>query len=67
MKIASRVTGEVIEWNDEGAQTLIDAGIYDMAEKKKEPPKNPKKQDSPTKVEPMTTEDMPVPVKPVPS
>ena len=65
MKIKARTTGDVIEINDEGAGTLIDAGIYDAVTEptKKEPPKAPAPKtpapEKPTKVEPLTTEDMP--------
>jgi hypothetical protein len=71
MKIKSRVTGEIRDLSDEGARTLVYAGIYDLVEPPKEPKKDPppKKADKPeksTKVEPLTTEDMPVPTKTVP-
>ena len=66
MKIKARVSGDVLEIGDEGARTLIDAGIYDAVEPpKKDPPKPPKKPEKSTKVEPMTTEDMPTPPKKV--
>lgn len=64
MRIRARQTGDVIDLEDEGAQTLIDAGIYDAVESKKAPPpKKPDKPDKSTKVEPLTTEDIPVPPK----
>jgi hypothetical protein len=68
MKLRSHVNGALIDISDEGAKQLIAAGIYDAVDepKKDEPPKKePKKTDKPTKVEPMTTEDFPVPTKQV--
>jgi hypothetical protein len=64
VKIKSRVTGEIRDLSDEGARALIYAGIYDLAEppKKDPPPKKSDKPEKPTKVEPLTTEDFPVPV-----
>jgi hypothetical protein len=65
MKIRSRVTGEIRDLSDEGARALIYAGIYDAVEEKKDPkaPKKEKEPAQPTKVDPLTTEDMPVPPK----
>jgi hypothetical protein len=67
MKVTYRANNEVREISDAAANQLIDAGICAaVAEPPQEPAKKePKKSDKPTKVEPMTTEDMPVvPTKP---
>lgn len=70
MKVRSKITGTVIDLSDEGARTLIAAGIYDAVESPAKPEptpkKEPKKSDKPTKIEPLTTEDTPfVPTKTV--
>lgn len=68
MKLRSRVNGAVIDINDEGGNTLLAAGIYDAIDEpkpSKEPPKKQPAPDKSTKVEPLTTEDMPTPPKKV--
>lgn len=47
MRIRALASGEVIELNDEGAQQLVDSGIYEAVD---EPQAN-----SPTKHQPTTT------------
>jgi hypothetical protein len=65
MKIKSRVTGEIRDLSDEGARALIYAGIYDAVDPPKAPkkPAKDKEPEQPTKVDPLTTEDMPMPPK----
>jgi hypothetical protein len=67
MQIRAKANGDVIDVSDDGARTLVDAGIYDaVVEPMKTPPAktpptaptHPAPEKS-TKVAPMTTEDMP--------
>ena len=70
MKIKYRANEEVRDLSVEASQVLVDAGIADLVEREpKEAPVPPKpskapKTDRPTKVEPMTTENFPVPTTP---
>ena len=71
MKIKYRANDEVRDLSVEASQVLVDAGIADLVDRepKEAPPVPPKpakspKTDRPTKVEPMTTEDYPVPTTP---
>lgn len=65
MKVTYRANGDTAVLTEEAGRQLVAAGICDAVAEppKKEPP--PKKGDKPTKVEPMTTEDMPTPPKKV--
>jgi hypothetical protein len=67
MMVVYLANGDVREISEAAARQLIGAGICYTAEepKKDAPKKEPKKSDKPTKVEPMTTEDFPVPTKQV--
>ena len=46
MKIRAKVNGDILDVSDETAEELIDAGIYEAAK-------------TSTKVEPLTTKDVP--------
>jgi hypothetical protein len=63
MRVAYRANGDIADLTDEAGRALVMAGIADAAEPtQKEPPKEPKKSDKPTKVEPLSTDDMPPPM-----
>jgi hypothetical protein len=78
MKIRAKANGDVVDIADDAANPLIEAGIYEAVATRRGTPKRPAKTSPPapkapapkapapeksTKVEPLTTEDMPVPTK----